>query len=994
MSKRCTFTCILALAGITGVFSAAQSRHTANLAFLSAIHPRALVGIRPHHRQYFAANRLSEVARGNLAPSANSNCSIPARCVASLAIPMTFEPNVGQFDPRVKFVGRGAGMTLLLTRKGIDVEVANRGLAGASGRIRTVRMSVGWAARLNESAAKTRFDRSRLAWHGAGRVKTVSNYFLGRNREAWRTSVPHFARAVAASSPEERVIEDVYGNNDGVEFDLRLAPGTDASKLRLRFAGTTRVQLSGGDLLLFANHRALRVKIPRVYQQLPGANRKIVPGRYVMEADGSVGLQLGPYDTRAAVVIDPSISVAYATFLGGAGAETAGNIAMDAAGKIYVGGSTTSATTFPETSAAGIGTVVSSSALFVAKIDPTINGANSLLYLTFLGGSGVQAGGIIAVDGAGDVAITGTTTSTDFPVTGSSQATNGLTSGDGNDVVVSEIDPTGSKLDFSSYFGGSGKQSENGAGGIAIDGAGDVYIATDTNTTAVDPASADLPVTSGAYQAAWDAQASDGFLAVFAPPAQPGNAPTLTYCTYLGTNSTGPVIIGGIAVDSLGNAYVAGSTSNASIAFPAQNAFQSAYGGGTSDGFVMKISPGGQGAGDLAFATLIGGSGVDEALGIALDSGVAPRVYVTGETQSADFPVNGANAPYQNKLRANPLTSGSSNAFLTVIAQDAVSSATSLTYSTYLGGSGADAGLSLAVAAPDSVYVAGQTDSADFPWHDNLQPFNGQVDAFVAKFDPTASGAPSFLYATPLAGTSPPGQTVGAAATGVASNGSGQLYLTGQTSAADFPTAITTQSAANGFQQTCASCQAASASADAFVVAIDESTTQGPSVYFNASSVTFAASSIGSPNLAQLAAVLNGGEQTLTISDMQILGPNASDFSLQGQGPCLGIAIAPGSSPRCSFEVNFTASISGPETAFVAVSDNAPGSPQLLELRGAGQGPHAMIVPLSVNFGSQPLNTVSNGQAITIKNSGNQSLTLARESGPGTAQFQLQGGSC
>ena len=137
---------------------------------------------------------------------------------------------------------------------------------------------------------------------------------------------------------------------------------------------------------------------------------------YVLEADGTVGFRLGPHDPEAALVVDPSLSVSYATFLGGAGTDAAASIAVDSGGKIYVGGTTTSESTFSETSG-GIGPADGPAEFFIAKINPGVTGPSSLVYLTFLGGSGSQSGGLIAVDGSGDAAIMGTTTSTDFPVT-------------------------------------------------------------------------------------------------------------------------------------------------------------------------------------------------------------------------------------------------------------------------------------------------------------------------------------------------------------------------------------------------------------------------------------------------------------------------------------------------------------------------------------------------------------------------------------------------
>jgi hypothetical protein len=133
---------------------------------------------------------------------------------------------------------------------------------------------------------------------------------------------------------------------------------------------------------------------------------------------------------------------------------------------------------------------------------------------------------------------------------------------------------------------------------------------------------------------------------------------------------------------------------------------------------------------------------------------------VTGTTQSPNFPVNGAIAPLQSTLN------GSANAFVAVIAQLS-SGATTLIYSSYLGGSQSDAGLGIFFAASNQIYVTGSTKSWDFPWQFNFQTFSGDQDAFVAEIDPGSAGAASLLYATPLGGTAPAGVTATAQGNGI-----------------------------------------------------------------------------------------------------------------------------------------------------------------------------------------------------------------------------------
>src|SRR6202167_1328620 len=214
------------------------------------------------------------------------------------------------------------------------------------------------------------------------------------------------------------------------------------------------------------------------------------------------------------LVIDPSLSVSYSTFLGGTGDDSATSVKGDSSGKVYVRGTPPSAAPFSEVSKK-LGPGGGAADYFIAKIDPTKSGLNSLVYLTFIGGSGGEEGGFLAVDANGNAAIAGTTTSTDFPVTDGSTRTAGS-----NDATVTEINAAGSQFVFSTLFGGSGAEATQGPGGIAMDSSGNVFVAMDTNSTA-------LTTTTGAFQTAYGGGVSDGFLAIVGPTS----TPTLKYST-------------------------------------------------------------------------------------------------------------------------------------------------------------------------------------------------------------------------------------------------------------------------------------------------------------------------------------------------------------------------------------------------------------------------------------------------------------------------------
>ena len=232
---------------------------------------------------------------------------------------------------------------------------------------------------------------------------------------------------------------------------------------------------------------------------------------------------------------------------------------------------------------------------------------------------------------------------------------------------------------------------------------------------------------------------------------------SLVYSTYLGGNGQD----GGssIVVDSSGSAYVTGVTS--STDFPTQNPFQMDPDQFGYDAFVTKLSPSGN---SLVYSTYLGGNSEDVGLGIALDG--SGSAYVTGYTYSTDFPI-------QNPFQMNQ---PGQDGFVTKLSP----SGNSLVYSTYLGGNEEDfGGYSIAVDGSGSAYLTGQTESTDFPTQNPYQMDQPGLDAFVTRLSPTGN---SLLYSTYLGGNG------NDSAWGIALDGLGSAYVTGQTDSTDFPT--------------------------------------------------------------------------------------------------------------------------------------------------------------------------------------------------------------
>jgi hypothetical protein len=330
-----------------------------------------------------------------------------------------------------------------------------------------------------------------------------------------------------------------------------------------------------------------------------------------------------------------------------------GSIAVDSSGNAYVTGPAgpglpTTAGAF-QTAFAGSGINHATNA-FLAKIDPYLSGAASLLYCTYLGGSGTggsvgDAGTGVAVDSAGNAYLTGQTYSANFPTTAGAFQTK---YGGNGDVFVAKINPSlsgSASLVYSTYLGGSGtdglyplynfdfRNLTPTGPGIAVDGAGDAYVAGFTSST-------NFPTTPGAYETSIGSGNGVAFVAKLNPTGS-----QLVYSTYLGTNSTKSGVrteATSIAVDSAGNAFVAGLTY--STAFPTVNPIQHSLGGktGSANAFITTLNATGSG---LLFSTFLGGSRshagsgfptADFALGLALDA--AGNTYVAGVTSSVNFP--------------------------------------------------------------------------------------------------------------------------------------------------------------------------------------------------------------------------------------------------------------------------------------------------------------------------------------------------------------------
>jgi hypothetical protein len=686
-----------------------------------------------------------------------------AEALNAFGLPLRFEPNKGQMDERVRFLARGHGFGLHLTREGATLSL-HRAATRASVSMRLVG------------------GRRDVEPVGAEPQAGVTNYFVGSDPARWRTGVEGYARVrYPAVLPGVDLV--YYGTGQRrLEYDVVLAPGADPERVALAFEGATSITLAAdGAAVLHVAGGTIAQAAPVAYQVGADGKRSPVGVRYRRRGAG-LGFVVGPYDHGRTLVIDPTL--AYSTYLGSTGGDGANCIAVDAAGEAFFAGST---------DASGFPTVTPLQASYGGVLDAFVTKLNAagtaLVYSTYLGGSSSDGVNGIAVDSAGNAYVTGTTSSTNFPVVGAFQPANAGS----EDAFVAKLGTTGSTLVYSSYLGGG--QLED-ARAIALDGSRNAYVTGSTNST-------NFPTT-----APFQAVGKGGFEVFVTKINAAGSA--RVYSTYLGGSQDD--FPEGVAVDSAGEAFITGSTQSINTPgcsgcanFPTASPFQAAGSGfGTADAFVTKLAASGSA---LVYSTYLGGSANDHGMAIALDS--AGEAFVTGYTSSSNFPLA---SPLQAALGGATAT----NSFVTKL--NAAGSA--LVYSTYLGGKQIEEAAAIAVDSSGQAFVTGWTGSTDFPTVAPLQAtLTGLENSYVSKIN--AAGT-ALVYSTFLGGS---GQDLPG---GIAVDPSGAAYVAGSTTSPNFPTAAPIQASLKG-------------STDAYVVKLTTPAPPPPAVPASSGPTTAAA---------------------------------------------------------------------------------------------------------------------------------------------------------
>jgi hypothetical protein len=695
-------------------------------------------------------------------------------------LPLAFEANQGQRDPRVKFVSRGSGYTLFLTSSEavLDFRDAKRGKPPNKDQGKRLALpETHHPSPATESASVLRMRfigaNDHAAVTGEEELASKTNYFIGDDPQKWHTNINNFAR-VRYRGIYQGVDVVYYGNRELLEFDFIVSPTADPRNIVLEYAGAKINVDARGELVLRTKSGEVRQHKPKVYQEIDGTRRS-VEGRYVLTGKNRIGFEVADYDRSHPLVIDPVLS--YSTYLGGGNDTFGTSLAVDSSGAAYVTGST-NAIDFPTVNP--FQSTTNGQAGFVTKLNPA---GTAFVYSTYLGFPNTFPSSI-KVDAAGSAFVAGITGSSQFPTTPGAYL---RTLQGGQTSFITKLSPDGASLIYSTFLAAVDQLS-----GIALDSSGNAYVTGATQQTT-------FPTTAGAFKTTL----ADGFQNAFVTKLNPAGS-ALVYSTFVGANVrslTPPQDrANAIAVDSSGNAYITGQT--VSQNFPVTSGAFQTLASSSRDAFVTKLNANGTA---LIYSTYLGGSNNEVGTGIAVDA--TGNAYVTGsfeDVDNSDFPVT-ANAFLPAGLGGFAVRS-----FLTKVNP----TGTALVYSTSLNRRNDSSGAGVAVDSTGSAYVVGGEGTSAAYSVNAVQPVSRGNDAYVLKMNPAGT---ALTYSTSFGGSS------GNTGSAIALDTTGNAYFTGYTTTSDFPvTSGAPQSTKPGGQ-----------SATAFVARIGIQTNDCPAIEIN-----------------------------------------------------------------------------------------------------------------------------------------------------------------
>ncbi|MBE7472147.1 MAG: hypothetical protein DPW09_35515 [Anaerolineae bacterium] len=581
------------------------------------------------------------------------------------------------------------------------------------------------------------------------RLETRVSFFTGSDPSLWRSDVPVWGGV--------RYVDlypgiDLEISSENGQLVQRLVSKEDVAIAGVSPLASIRWQVEGADTLALDENGHLRLStaIGDFSLPLPHAVDAYNAPLDLPASTEVNGLEItAPFSSAPPLLSSPvqiaaAADLLYSTYLGGPGhLDSSREIAADGAGHAYATGLAYPG--FPSTPGVFDPTVegVYTDA-FIVKVNPSGSG---LVYATFLGGSDFDSTHGISLDEAGNAFVMGTTSSLDFPTTPGALDS---TMTDESDVFVAKLNSDGTGLLYATLLGGN--SSIDFGTSIASDSAGYAYVTGFTQAP-------DFPTTGVGDN--YHGGLTDAFAAKIAPDGS-----GLAYSTLLGGSNSEYSY--DIAVDGAGSAYLTGYTGSSDFPTTAGVYDRTLN---NIEAFVVKLDA----SGAPAYSTFIGGSDTDYGYALAVDA--SGSAYVSGFTQSYDFPIT----PGAFDSTFNVGYSG--DAFVAKLSPNA----SALVYATFLGGTYHDYGEDIVVDSSGSAYVIGQTGSTNFPTTpgafdrecagcNQTFPFS---DAFVAKFQPNGSLAYSSFFG---------GDASYERGYGIALAGTDEVFLSGDTDSTDFPT--------------------------------------------------------------------------------------------------------------------------------------------------------------------------------------------------------------
>lgn len=958
--------------------------------------PSRSINLSPAYLKFWWAAFLAAICVLPLS-AANDPAAVPppldkAKALDLLRSAAFFERNDGQVDDRVLFLTQGLGYAAYLTRDGATL-VFSESSRSTDGRTTGTQKVV----RLNILGIDSHPEVI-----GSEQRPGVTSYFSGNDPKQWHTRVPQFAKVIYRHAYPG--IDLVFEIREGrLEYDFLIAPHANPNLIRVNVEGGTLHRTAAGDVLVrFGQHHDFTLKKPDAYQ--PGSKARenqITQVRYSLRGR-DMAFALNNYNHDLPLVIDPALVFA-AVFGSPTSGSTLTAMATDSSGNIYLTG-IANTPDFPTTPGAfqtsGSGGL---DEIFVSKLSAD---GTQLLYSTYLGGvqMAVNDGLAIAVDSAGQAYVGGDTAALDFPTTaGGFQRNAGScpnTGGTYCDGFLTELNASGTGLVYSTFVGGT---DQDRVQGVALDTSGNVYLTGQTVST-------DFPTTPGAYLTSIPPTLHSHTFAFIEKidPHQSGSA-SLVYSTYVGgiivdptgiavdatgnayivgqafdasaypttpgafqtvastngtafvtkMNPTGSALVystflGGaasqsgqntstgataVAVDAAGNTYVTGLTYASD--FPTTSgAFQSSL-QGPNAAFISKVNPAGSA---LVYSTFIGGAlRATNTVGNSIALDALGNAYITGSTDSDDFPTTLATLDALCAGTSGNCYNGGPSAFVTELS----SSGSSLVFSTFLGGSGYNAGSGVAVdSSTGDILVAGTTGSTDFPKTPGAFLTTGQ-SVFVTKISKTAPGAA--IAITPAVVTFPPqaiGTTTQQTVT-LTSRGNAPLTITALSAFAGVgPGAFSQTNNCVGSLAPAASCTITFSFTPSGTInysvslTVSDNALDSPHTVFlagaggtplatlSATNLTFASQGLNTPSTPQTISVTNTGSAEIHFTSITATG----DFSQTNT--CVGSPLMIGQ--ICTISVVFTPTATGSRTGTLSIVDNTSNSAQTVALIGTG----------------------------------------------------------